>query len=63
MSASTQTRRLVTPSTAKVLTRAITASERALDVVQAHEPVLAVDQHADGVEAKLARAKGGRTAR
>ena len=37
MSASTQTRRLATPSTAKVVIRAITGSERALEVVEPDE--------------------------
>src|SRR3954471_5060988 len=58
MSASTQTRRPSTPSSAKVVTRAITTpppSERGLEMVEADEPVTRVDGHADGVEAQLRR--------
>ena len=38
-------------------------SERALDVVEPDEPVVAVDEHADGVEAQLVVPRRGRTAR
>src|SRR5689334_12015610 len=58
MSASTQTRRASTQSSAKVTTRAITTprpSERGLEVIETDEPVACVDGHADRVEAQLGR--------
>ena len=53
MSASTQTRRLVTPSTANVLTRAITAQNAFSTWSSRTSPSVAVDEHADRVEAQL----------
>ena len=53
MSASTHTRRLVTPSTANVLTRAITAQNACSTWSSRTKPVVAVDEHADRVEAQL----------
>src|SRR3954447_25807290 len=61
MSASTQTRRLSTPSSAKAMTRArLTsrrASERPLEVIELDERAVRVEDHADGVEPQLGRAR------
>ena len=54
MSASTQTRRLPTPSSAKVVTRAIIRPQNAAcEVVEPDELVARVDEDADRVEAQL----------
>ena len=63
MSASTQTRRASTPSSANVSTRAEAASERALEVVEAHERVAVVDHDADRVEADVLEERVRRAAR
>src|SRR3954452_15251294 len=55
-STSTVTRRDSIPSIANVVTRAST-SERAFEVVERDEAALAVDGHADRVEAQIARAR------